>query len=318
MTDDRHKRGNLPQSIYRYIWLTTRRHQLGLVLLTIAVFPLSMVPLELQRRIVNDAIEGKNFDLLIWLGAAYFAVLLLHGGLKLAMRVYRGYVSENTVKQLRRRAYHAGGGGADEQEEESSEHAGSQVSMMVAEVEPVGSFVGESVSEPLLHAGTLASIFGYMLWVQPLMALAGIAFCMPQLYFVPRIQGAINRRAKKRIQVLRALSRQVTAGEDGESSENERRAMKRINEVYGLKIRIFLLKYTLKFLNNLLHHLGPLSAYLFGGWLVLEGRTDLGTVVAFASGFERVSDPFRDLITYYRSASDAQVKYRLMADAVAA
>lgn len=310
------QKGNLPESIYRYIWLTSRRHQIGLVLLTMAVFPLSMVPLELQRRIVNDAIEGKDFSLLVWLGVAYFGVLLLYGGLKLAMRVYRGYVSEGTVRQLRRRAFYANGKAAENSNEESEEDSGSQVSMMVAEVEPVGSFVGESVSEPLLHAGTLVSIFGYMLYVQPLMALAGMAFCMPQLYFVPRIQEAINLRAKKRIKVLRALSRQVTDGGHGVTSENERVAMQRINEIYGLKLRIFLLKYTLKFLNNFLHHLGPLSAYLFGGWLVLEGRTDLGTVVAFASGFERVSDPFRELITYYRSASDAQVKYRLVADAV--
>lgn len=55
---------------------------------------------------------------------------------------------------------------------------------------------------------------------------------------------------------------------------------------------------------------------MFGGWLVLEGRTDLGTVVAFSFGFERVSDPFRELITFYRSASDAQMRYRILADAI--
>ncbi|HSS63354.1 MAG TPA: ABC transporter ATP-binding protein [Gammaproteobacteria bacterium] len=312
------RRGRLPESLYRHIWRTSRRHQFGLVLLTIAVFPLTMVPLELQRRIVNDAIEGEDFSLLVWLGIAYFSVLLLQGGLKLALRIYRGYVSEGTVRSLRRRAFQASGPGTGETAEESAKDRGSRVSMMVAEVEPVGSFVGESVSEPLLHAGTLVSIFGYMLWIQPLMALAGMAFCLPQLYFVPRIQEAINRRAKQRIEILRNLSRQVADYEDPHRSDTERAAVERINQIYGLRMRIFLLKYTLKFLNNFLHHLGPLSAYLFGGWLVLEGRTDLGTVVAFASGFERVSDPWRELITFYRSASDARLKYRLVADAIGA
>lgn len=310
--------GSLPETLYSYIWCASRRHQLGLVLLTVAVFPLTMLPLELQRRIVNDAIEGTDFELLIWLGIAYFSVLLLHGGLKLALRIYRGYVSEGTVRSLRQRAFRASGPGTGDPGVAGRQDSGSRVSVMVAEVEPVGSFVGESVSEPLLHMGTLVSIFGYMLWVQPLMALAGMAFCLPQLYFVPRIQERINQRAKQRIETLRNLSQQITDGGCTDQYERDRLASERINHIYALRMWIFVLKYTLKFLNNFLHHLGPLSAYLFGGWLVLEGRTDLGTVVAFASGFERVSDPWRELIAFYRSASDARVKYRLVTDAIEA
>lgn len=43
-------------------------------LLTLAVFPLSLAPLELQRRIVNYA---AAVDLLLAYGALYLAVLLL-------------------------------------------------------------------------------------------------------------------------------------------------------------------------------------------------------------------------------------------------
>jgi len=306
----------LPKTLYRYIWCTSRRQQIRLVLLTVAVFPLTMVPLELQRRIVNDAIEGGDFQLLVWLCLTYFGVLLLHGGLKLALRIYRGYVSEGIIRRLRRGAYRAGEGEAGGSVAGGGEGSGSAVSMVVAEVEPVGGFVGESISEPLLHAGILASIFGYMLWVEPLMALAGMAFCLPQLYFVPRFQHAINRRAKRRIEILRELSHRIADYGDADRSEPERTAMERINEVFRLRVQMFVLKFTLKFLNNFLHHLGPLSAFLLGGWLVIEGRTDLGTVVAFASGFERVSEPWRELITFYRTASDARVKYRLVADAI--
>lgn len=308
----------LPETLYRYIWRTSRRRQTRLVLLTVAVFPLAMVPLELQRRIVNDAIEVGDFRLLIWLGAAYFTVLLLHGGLKLALRICRGLVSEGTIRRLRRRTLRAAELESRDNGVSGAEHSGSAVSMLVAELEPVGAFVGESVSEPLLHAGTLASVFGYMLWVEPLMALAGMAFCLPQLYFVPRFQERINRRAKRRIEILRQLSQQITGDEDADRQDQERTAMERINAVYGLRMRVYVLKYTLKFLNNFLHHLGPLSAFLLGGWFVLEGHTDLGTVVAFASGFERVSDPWRELITFYRTASDARVKYRLVVDAIGA
>ena len=50
----------LPQSLYAFIWRSSRRQQVWLVLLTLIVAPMSMAPLELQRRIVDDAIGNAN------------------------------------------------------------------------------------------------------------------------------------------------------------------------------------------------------------------------------------------------------------------
>ena len=48
---------------------------------------------------------------------------------------------------------------------------GVKISIVVSEVEAVGGFVGSSFCDPLLNAGILLSVFGYMLVVQPWMAL---------------------------------------------------------------------------------------------------------------------------------------------------
>ncbi|HEX3500380.1 MAG TPA: hypothetical protein VHT04_13755, partial [Stellaceae bacterium] len=53
-----------------------------------------------------------------------------------------------------------------------------------------------------------------------------------------------------------------------------------------------------------------------GGWFVVEGRTEVGTVVAFISGLDRVNDPWGDLVNYFREMSSAGVKYRLVAKAL--
>src|SRR5262245_45169012 len=45
--------GPMSSSLYGYVLKVSRRQQVRLGLLTLAVFPLSLVPLELQRRIVN-------------------------------------------------------------------------------------------------------------------------------------------------------------------------------------------------------------------------------------------------------------------------
>ena len=46
----------MPKSLYGFIWQESGRQQVWLCLLTLLVVPLSTVPLELQRRIINDAL----------------------------------------------------------------------------------------------------------------------------------------------------------------------------------------------------------------------------------------------------------------------
>ena len=71
--------------------------------------------------------------------------------------------------------------------------------MLVGEVEPIGGFVGSSSSEPLLQGGILTSVLAYIVHLDRRMAAAAFALFLPQLVFVPLIQGAINRRAGARV-----------------------------------------------------------------------------------------------------------------------
>jgi ABC-type multidrug transport system fused ATPase/permease subunit len=145
----------LPSNIYRYVWQTSWRHQLPLVVMTAFVSLLEVVPLELQRRIVNDAVKDRKYSFVLVLCAAYLASVLLQGGTKLVLNVYRNWVGESAVRELRRRVHALVD--ATSAASSSLEAEGIQASMIVAEVEPVGSFVGGSVSEPLLQAGILCS-----------------------------------------------------------------------------------------------------------------------------------------------------------------
>ena len=84
--------------------------------------------------------------------------------------------------------------------------AGVRISIIVSEAEAVGGFAGGSFSEPVLNAGILLSVFGYMLYVEPWMALVALLMFSPQLLFIPTLQEAINRRTQRRIETLRAVS----------------------------------------------------------------------------------------------------------------
>jgi len=49
-------------------------------------------------------------------------------------------------------------------------------------------------------------------------------------------------------------------------------------------MQIYRRKYATNFLINLLYHFGTVGILLIGGWFVMQGRTEVGTVVAFFQG----------------------------------
>jgi ABC-type multidrug transport system fused ATPase/permease subunit len=301
-------KGGLPRNVYRYVFATSAPHQLALVLLTAFLALLEVAPLELQRRIVNDLVKHRPYSWVVWLCAAYAGVVLVQGSTKLAVNIYRGWVGERARRDLRRRVHTVVEGPASSSP--AAEAQGITISMIVAEVEPIGGFVGESVSEPLQQIGIMASVFAYLIHIDVWMALAAIALFIPQLVFVPILQSAVNRRTGTRIQVLRQLG--IAMIERGDDAEDQRR----IQQAFLLDMGIFKLKFTMNFLMNLFTHLQRISGLLVGGWWVYTGHLEIGGVVAFLSGIGRIVDPWGDLVNYFRDLNVTQVKYRLLADAV--
>ena len=301
---------DMPQTLFGYIWRASARHQLALCLLSVAVFLLSAVPLELQRRIVNDAIANGSTSAILGLALAYGAVALLEGGIKLCLNLYRSWVSERAVLRLRQRmgalTVHAVAA------EDRAMAEGIEISMILSEAEPIGGFVGISFSEPLLQGGVLLSVFSYLAWLEPWMALLSVAVFSPQLVFVPLMQRAVNRRAADRIRTLREVSGEIVGASAGNAGEQHAH----LDHVFALNMGIFKLKYSMNFLMNLMHHLGVATALGVGGLLAVQGRLEVGTVVAFVSGLAKVNDPWGDIVNWFRELTVVDMRYRLVADAV--
>ena len=305
--------GALPPNVFRYVLGTSGLHQLFLLALTVGVFLLEVVPLELQRRIVNDLVKHRPFSWVVSLCAVYAGIVLVQGGTKLALNIYRGWVGERAKRDLRRRVHTFVE--TPDAASPAVEAQGIAVSMIVAEVEPIGGFVGESVSEPLLQVGIMLSVLSYLIHIDPWMALAAFGLFVPQLVFVPLMQGAINRRTGARVQIIRRLSVSVVEATSGDDARDQT-ADGRIDRVFELNMGIFRFKFTMNFLMNLSTQLQIIAALLVGGWLVHTDQLEIGGVVAFISGIGRFTDPWGDLVNYFRDANIAQVKFRLMSDAV--
>ena len=135
-----------PQTLPAFIKDASGFHQLALVVMAIVLFVADLAPLELQRRIVNAALPGGNARTIVLLAVLYIAVAAAMGALKLWLNVYRSYVGESAVRRLRKTLLDDLGSLAPK---DRAEVEGVEVSLVLAEAEPVGTFVGVSVSEPV-------------------------------------------------------------------------------------------------------------------------------------------------------------------------
>ena len=151
----------------------------------------------------------------------YVVVALLHGGLKLVLNVYRGSVSEAANQRLRLQMNPATAGSASAAALGRGRRQDLDRSSRRSRRSAASS--ARASAEPLLNGGILLSVFGYMLFMQPWMALVALLIFCPQLLFIPFLQEAINRRTKRRIETLRALTVDIV----NEARRTRRRARAR-------------------------------------------------------------------------------------------
>lgn len=287
--------------VWAYAWRMTGWHQPAACLLAVAVALLNMVPIELQRRIVDDAIVGQDFHQLIWLGVCYAAVLIGHKGLKFSLGMYQTWLSESTIRYTRGHLLEL-----RSRRDAPGEEAGQAVAVIGSEVDKLGGFVGHGPSQACVDGAMLVGIIGYMAFVQPEIAALGLALLAPQLVLAPVMQRRVNRLLEQRLALMRDLGDDVASG-TGDPPDA------RLDDIYGNRMRFMFWKLSMKALLNLLNALAPLSVLIWGGWLAIEGETTVGVLVAFLAGFEKLSGPIRGLISFYRTAAQAEVQHGMIA-----
>ena len=292
------------KTVWGYIRRMSGWHQAFACLLAIATSAVHLVPIELQRRVIDDAISASNVRLLIILGAAYAGALLLNSVMKFLLRMYQSWLSESAIIYTRRHLLSLYAGHVHQDEE-----AGRVVSIVGQEADRLGSFVGEGPSEACASVALFIGAIGYMAIVQPAIAAVSIGLLVPQILLTPVIQRRLNRLIEQRLALLRELGDEIASGEEGHEEPTGRLLV----HVYRNRIAFYFWKFFMKVALNLLNGLAPLSILIWGGWLAIQGQTTLGVLVAFISAFDRISSPVRQLITFYRLANQAAVQHEMIA-----
>lgn len=186
--------------------------------------------------------------------------------------------------------------------------------MVAAEAEEVGKFVGVAIATPTMQMGTLISVIGYISWSQPYLALLIVGIILPQALIAIGVQPKINRAVKDHVMALRSATDQIV--EDTPPVRAEQ-IVSGFDTILEARRKVFFFKLSSKLALNTINALGTAGILLLGGWLVVNGRTDIGTVVAALTGLARISQPWRQLIAFYRTLSATDVEYELLIAALA-
>lgn len=291
--------------LYRFIWRNSARLQLIACMVALLTLPLTLAPIELQRRIIDGAIAHSDIELLMLLAGIYIVVIILQQGVKFSYNVLCGRISEHLNRVMRTRIV-AGAG-----DSEDSANDGVTVSMLTNEVEPVGGFGGDAYAQVVTEAGVLLTIFAYMFYTEFWLAVVAVLAFIPQALATPLVQDRINEQSAARVEEIRAVGSDVIDAKKG-NEKKRKSARGRIRRIFNIRLLIFKLKFGLKALLNSLDHVADLIVLAVGGWMVIEGQTEIGVVVAFLSGLDRLRSPWRTLISYFRLLSDAQLRFGML------
>ncbi len=325
----------MESTIFKFIYRYSRREQIFLLVLTLVSFPFLYFSLDLPKIIINEAIDptvsasfpreflGGDFEripYLLVLCFLFLALVLVNGAFKYCINVYRGVVGERMLRRLRYELFNRVLRFPLPQFRKTSQ--GEIVSMIAAETEPLGGFVGDSFALPAFQGGTLLTILVFMFVQDWKLGLAAIALYPLQMWIIPKLQQQVNLLKKERTIKVRKLSErigEVVSGiQEVHAQDTSRYELadysERMSQIYGVRYEIYRKKFLIKFLNNFIAQITPFFFFSIGGALVIRGELSFGALVAVLAAYKDLSSPWKELLTYYQQQSDARIKYELLAD----
>jgi ABC-type multidrug transport system fused ATPase/permease subunit len=199
--------------LFTWVFKVNLKLQL-LVLVTVVVSVMvSVVPLEMQKRIVNEAIERRNVDLLVVYCTIYFVAFVMTSGLKYCINALQTLIGQNTLAAMRRQFY-------DHllklpQDFFCNTQSGLIVASLVTELATAGDFVGMAVAVPLVNLLTLVAFGFYLFWLDPLLAAVSFSIYPLVVFLVPKLQKRVNAYNCKRVDATRSFSGRLGESVDG-------------------------------------------------------------------------------------------------------
>lgn len=262
-----------------------------------------------------DGLQVNQLGLLLGLSSYFLLLVLINGAFKYVVNLRKGILGE---RMLRRMRYDLFSQLMRFRPEEIRAVKPAEIASMIKdEVEPVGAFVGDAFIQPvfLLSQALTALIFimAQSFWLGSIALLIVLA----QAIIIP-----ILRREQLRLGRERQIASRSLAGRIGEivdagpmiqahgaTAYVQADIAGRLGTLFDIRYDLYKRKFAVKFLNNLLAQITPFFFYAIGGFFALQGRLDIGQLVAVIAAYRDLPPPIKELIDWDQQRNDVTIKY---------
>ncbi|MFA6967918.1 ABC transporter transmembrane domain-containing protein [Bosea sp. (in: a-proteobacteria)] len=262
-----------------------------------------------------EGFQVGQLGLLLGLSGYFLFLVLVNGAFKYVINVRKGILGE---RMLRRMRYDLFSQLMRFRPEDIRAVKPAEVASMIKdEVEPIGGFVGDAFIQPvfLLSQALTALVFimAQSVWLGSIALLIVLA----QAIIIP-----ILRREQLRLGRERQIASRQLAGRIGEivdagptiqghgaTTYVQSDIAGRLGRLFDIRYALYKRKFAVKFLNNLLAQITPFFFYAIGGFFALQGRLDIGQLVAVIAAYRDLPPPIKELIDWDQQRNDVTIKY---------
>ena len=262
-----------------------------------------------------DGFAMHQLPYLFALTFTFLTLIVVNGGIKFQINTMKGWLGERMLRRLRYALF-------DHilrfplarfRRVKSAELA----TMIKDEVEPLGGFVGESMITPLFLAGEALTALVFIFVQHNYLFLIALGVVVTQAVIIPKLRRRLLTLAKQRQLSARQLAGKIAEVAEGavevhahDTSNYERADVSsRLGRIFRIRFEFYQRKFMIKFLNNFLSQVAPFLFYSIGGYLVIKGILDIGTLVAVIVAYKDLPGPIKELIDWDQQRLDVQIKY---------
>lgn len=239
----------MERNLFKYVWMHSRKEQIGILLLVLASLPFYFLSLNVPKNIVNTGIQGDGFDgpgstqpfftielpgsewlfgeaiivfdgfmleqqgMLLALSFLFLVLVLINGLFKRDINTRKGRTGERMLRRLRYQL-------SDRilrfpllhmRRVKQSEMA----TMIKDEVEPLGGFIGDAFVQPAYLGGQAITAMVFIMVQSIWLGLVAAAIVLVQAFIIPRLRRRILVLGRERQLTARALAGRIGELVDG-------------------------------------------------------------------------------------------------------
>ena len=302
--------------------LTRKYSGQGMVLLVVTVLStvLGIAIIDLGRRIINlitnfSSGSGAGSRLLLSYSALMFAAIIIAGAVGYFISVLFARMTQAVLKDIRLRLFsHLLKLPQDFYDKNS---VGQIMTALVDDVAYIGQCFSQFFLLPVMNIVMIIFYTAYLFFLNWKLAVAGIITIPSTVLIMPKLNRKLTRFVEEYGRSMASISDYLMEAVSGINDIRSGQTYRFEESKFEGKIENFSVinmglartMGTMKFSMNMIRGIGPLLAYLYGGFLCFNGQITAGSLVASIAVIGSLYDPLDSFVNFLQEWQQARARF---------